>query len=152
MADETTIMSMSMTLTLPPETRPFIFSDSIILRPSPALTTRTLGTFSSRGLTAIRTSCSSETDMSSAIAWASMDFPVPGWPTSRTLRFWDAAFLTISTAFSWPMIWSTMLGETAISAVERKLESTFSSTGFCKPACPFDFLETRFLAMLQPNR
>ncbi len=40
---------------------------------------------------------------SSAIAFASMDLPVPGLPIIMTCRRWIAAFLITSTACSWPI-------------------------------------------------
>ncbi len=68
--------------------------------PRSACTVRIIGVFESSEFGYTRMSWSSSLGRSSAIALASMDFPVPGLPIIITCRLWMAAFLITSTACS----------------------------------------------------
>jgi len=95
-----------------------ILCASLISLPFPAGTMRIFGLLESSGLWYIRTSCNSSFGSSSAIAFASMDLPVPGIPSIITCLLWFAAFFTTSTACSWPMTCSINFFGTSISLVE----------------------------------
>jgi len=91
---------------------------STISLPLPAGTTLIFGVLLSSGLLYTRTSCNSSFGRRSAMALASIDLPVPGVPSIITCRRWVAAFLTTSTACSWPITWSIRSSGTWISAVD----------------------------------
>ena len=104
-----------------------LWAETICL-PLPTATVRITGLLGSSELGYTRISCSSSLGNSSAIAFASMDFPVPGLPIIMTCLRWIAAFLMTSTACSWPITWSISLAGTSI---KEEAPTGVSGTVFC---------------------